>query len=199
MFCLKCGKELPDEAVFCLYCGQKITVKDSEQSSVLITAEKQVNLITPGNNFPVPAGIKKHLTSDEVFCRSCGNIIRKEAEVCPKCGVNREKAVISDDVYCQSCGEKIKSAAEVCPFCGVRQVIVINQKGNGFPNASLVFGLTSIIPMAGFILGILGLIFSIKTLKIKKYGKAIAGLIVRCIGTLYNIIVIIVTIAEGLF
>ena len=190
MFCLKCGKELPDEAVFCLYCGQKITVKNSEQSSVLITAEKQVNLITPGNNLPVPAGIKKHLTSDEMYCRSCGNIIRKEAEVCPKCGVNREKPIISDDVYCQSCGEKIKSAAEVCPLCGVRQTIV-KGKGNGFPNASLVFGLTSIIPFAGFVCGILGLIFSIKTLRIKKYGKAIAGLIVSFVGILFNIMCII--------
>jgi len=27
--------------------------------------------------------------SDEVFCRSCGAVIRKEAEICPKCGVRQ--------------------------------------------------------------------------------------------------------------
>ncbi|MCW7494691.1 TM2 domain-containing protein [Leptospira sp. 2 VSF19] len=26
---------------------------------------------------------------DEAFCRSCGNIIKKEAEICPKCGVRQ--------------------------------------------------------------------------------------------------------------
>ncbi len=26
---------------------------------------------------------------DEVFCRSCGSIIKKEAEICPKCGVRQ--------------------------------------------------------------------------------------------------------------
>jgi len=29
---------------------------------------------------------------DEAFCSSCGAIIKKEAEICPKCGV-RQKAV----------------------------------------------------------------------------------------------------------
>ena len=34
---------------------------------------------------------------DEVFCRSCGSIIKKEAEICPKCGVRqREKNVFGD-------------------------------------------------------------------------------------------------------
>jgi TM2 domain-containing membrane protein YozV len=28
---------------------------------------------------------------DEIFCPSCGAIIKKEAEVCPKCGVRQKK------------------------------------------------------------------------------------------------------------
>jgi TM2 domain-containing membrane protein YozV len=27
--------------------------------------------------------------ADEIFCRSCGAIIKKEAEICPKCGVRQ--------------------------------------------------------------------------------------------------------------
>jgi RNA polymerase subunit RPABC4/transcription elongation factor Spt4 len=121
MFCIKCGKELPDESLFCQYCGQK-TGSPQNEAPVLITAEKQVNLITPVNNLPPIAEMKMKPTSDEVYCRSCGNIIRKEAEMCPKCGVNRTKPIVSDEVYCYSCGEKIKNAAEICPHCGVRQV-----------------------------------------------------------------------------
>lgn len=121
MFCMKCGKEVSDGAVFCQFCGQK-TGSPQNESPVVITAEKQVNLITPVNNLPALTGIKRQPTSDEVYCRSCGNIIRKEAEVCPKCGVNRTKPIASEEVYCHSCGEKIKNAAEVCPHCGVRQI-----------------------------------------------------------------------------
>lgn len=28
--------------------------------------------------------------ADEVFCSSCGEIIKKEAEICPKCGVRQK-------------------------------------------------------------------------------------------------------------
>ena len=121
MFCKKCGKELSDDTVFCPACGQK-TDSQQNESTVVITAEKQVNMINAAGGFPVIAETKRQLTSDEAYCRSCGNIIRKEAELCPKCGVNRTKPIMSEEVYCHSCGERIKNAAEICPKCGVRQL-----------------------------------------------------------------------------
>jgi TM2 domain-containing membrane protein YozV len=30
--------------------------------------------------------------ADEAFCSSCGEVIKKEAEICPKCGVRQKKA-----------------------------------------------------------------------------------------------------------
>ncbi|MDR1390037.1 MAG: TM2 domain-containing protein [Treponema sp.] len=30
--------------------------------------------------------------ADEMFCSSCGAIIKKEAEICPKCGVRQKRA-----------------------------------------------------------------------------------------------------------
>lgn len=33
--------------------------------------------------------------SDERFCSSCGEIIKKEAEICPKCGVRQKNHVSS--------------------------------------------------------------------------------------------------------
>jgi TM2 domain-containing membrane protein YozV len=30
--------------------------------------------------------------ADEIFCSSCGAIIKKEAEICPKCGVRQKGA-----------------------------------------------------------------------------------------------------------
>jgi uncharacterized membrane protein YhaH (DUF805 family)/RNA polymerase subunit RPABC4/transcription elongation factor Spt4 len=61
---------------------------------------------------------------DEIYCPSCGAIIKKEAELCPKCGVPRAKWRNGLEVFCSSCGEKIKGEAEICPKCGVRQKAV---------------------------------------------------------------------------
>ena len=32
-------------------------------------------------------------SADENFCKSCGQVIKKEAEICPKCGVRQQAAV----------------------------------------------------------------------------------------------------------
>jgi len=64
---------------------------------------------------------------DEIFCPSCGSIIKKEAELCPKCGVPKSKWRTAEEVFCTSCGEKIKRDAEICPKCGVRQIIGTSQ------------------------------------------------------------------------
>ena len=68
------------------------------------------------------------MNNDEKYCFSCGEVIKKEAEICPKCGVNQLKKSITSalEVYCFSCGALIKKEAEICPKCGVRQ---INQTG----------------------------------------------------------------------
>jgi RNA polymerase subunit RPABC4/transcription elongation factor Spt4 len=76
---------------------------------------------------------------DEVFCFSCGEIIRQEAEICPKCGVRQKPysqrpMTGKSEIYCQSCGELIKAEAEICPKCGVRQKPIGNtapDNGNG--------------------------------------------------------------------
>lgn len=41
---------------------------------------------------------------DEVFCRSCGEPIKKEAEICPECGVRNEKASTSSSSQKQASG-----------------------------------------------------------------------------------------------
>lgn len=59
-----------------------------------------------------------------MYCESCGETIKKHAEVCPNCGVRpgsgSSSSVSGDETYCQSCGEPVKANAEICPSCGVR-------------------------------------------------------------------------------
>jgi len=59
--------------------------------------------------------------SDEIYCPSCGAIIKGIAAICPKCGVPKEKWRVNAEIFCSSCGEKIRQEAEICPKCGVRQ------------------------------------------------------------------------------
>ena len=39
------------------------------------------------------APMSQRLNVDEAFCSSCGEIIKKEAEICPHCGVRHQSAV----------------------------------------------------------------------------------------------------------
>jgi len=49
---------------------------------------------------------KRDKKSDESYCSSCGEVIKKEAEICPKCGV-RQKS------HSHSEGEKSKVVAGI--------------------------------------------------------------------------------------
>ena len=62
------------------------------------------------------------------YCSSCGELILKEAEICPKCGVRQALASpVSNEKYCSSCGALILKNAEICPKCGVRQQFKTNE------------------------------------------------------------------------
>ncbi len=55
--------------------------------------------------------------ADEAFCSSCGAIIKKEAEICPKCGVRQKSAGKS---YGAEVSEKSRLVAFLlCTFLGV--------------------------------------------------------------------------------
>lgn len=59
---------------------------------------------------------------NEKFCHECGEIIRNNAVVCPKCGI-KQGSIPKDATskYCFECGESIRVNAEICPKCGIRQ------------------------------------------------------------------------------
>ncbi|TGN19128.1 TM2 domain-containing protein [Leptospira idonii] len=52
---------------------------------------------------------------DEAFCRSCGNIIKKEAEICPHCGVRQ----ISVSASTTTVSNHWLTALLLCFFIGV--------------------------------------------------------------------------------
>ena len=56
---------------------------------------------------------------DEVFCTSCGAIIKKEAEICPNCGVRNRAAPPPGPVIPENASEKDwLTALLLCIFLG---------------------------------------------------------------------------------
>ena len=75
--CAKCGASLPENAKFCLECGEKVVSADM--------------VVCPECGKTVPQG---------KFCPECGH---KFITVCPKCG----KDVVAGAKFCLECGEKL--------------------------------------------------------------------------------------------
>ena len=79
--CAKCGATLPQNAKFCLECGEKVE-----------TAPVIDEIICPKCGAKVPKG---------KFCLECGAPLLPT--VCPKCG----KEVVAGAKFCLECGEKL--------------------------------------------------------------------------------------------
>jgi len=118
--CSNCGKKLENGVKFCSDCGNAVGVVPTP-----VTVVPSAVPVTP---VPNTHGVvqTQSATADEKYCFSCGFVIKKAAEICPKCGVNQN--------------------SRSSPFCGVKQD---NEKSNfGFASLSCV------IPFVGWILAI---------------------------------------------
>ncbi len=108
--CPACGNVLPDDAIFCDQCGNKLPVVPENKSA----AEEE-----------------------PLYCRFCGTKFSADAKFCLKCGAPRlrpdeevEPLVIdvpegSTDVsisdklpFCVFCGAEMSDDQDFCPVCG---------------------------------------------------------------------------------
>ncbi len=51
-----------------------------------------------------------------MYCRTCGNKINDDAELCVKCGVRRNVG----ENFCQACGTKTIAGMVTCKKCGAK-------------------------------------------------------------------------------
>ena len=78
MKCTACGSENPEDSKFCAECGTSLSVSTASSTGV---ESAEVRMTED----------RRQLGSDEHFCNSCGEIIKKLAEICPKCGVRQKE------------------------------------------------------------------------------------------------------------
>lgn len=134
VYCASCGAPIKKEAVICPFCG----VQQFSMAGISINQEKAINIFqTQPTALPVSdipqnqdVTVVQMAGTDERYCFSCGSVIKKAAEICPKCGVNQSMRSNTPaiDVYCTSCGKSIKKEASTCPFCGVQQIKMVCPK-----------------------------------------------------------------------
>ena len=74
-FCANCGTKIEEGIKFCQGCGKAVSGVSNE--SVAAVVQQQ------------PAALQPRPMADEMYCFSCGSIIKKIAEICPKCGVKQ--------------------------------------------------------------------------------------------------------------
>ena len=79
MECLACGSDNQEDSQFCTRCGASLSVSTTSSAGV------------ESAELPMTEG-RRQLGPDEHFCISCGEIIKKLAEICPKCGVRLRDA-----------------------------------------------------------------------------------------------------------
>jgi RNA polymerase subunit RPABC4/transcription elongation factor Spt4 len=191
-FCANCGIKLEEGVKFCSGCGTPII-----SAGVEIRQDKAVNIIQAQPAVLPVSQNQNIISADEKYCFSCGSIIKKAAEICPRCGVNQSKrnATTAIEVYCTSCGKTIKKEAAVCPFCGVQHIEGLQSSAKDKKRqaiVSLVLGLIGLIawfiPLLGFPVAIIGLIMGIVGQKSTKKSMATAGLILSIISLVATII-----------
>ena len=88
----------------------------------------------------------KTKNADEMFCSSCGEIIKKEAEICPKCGV-RQKRQSSDLSNAE--GKDWLTSILLCFFLGVLGIhrFYTGYTGMGILIILTIGGFFGIIPL----------------------------------------------------
>lgn len=96
-----------------------------------------------------------------MYCRTCGNQMNDNAEICVKCGVRKN---VGND-YCQNCGAKTLEQAELCTECGSNLIKASLNSMTTF-NAQTIIknkGVVKIVRIIGMVALVLGILLIIKS------------------------------------
>ncbi len=105
--------------------------------------------------------------ADECFCKSCGEIIKKEAEICPKCGVRQKSASSQRQKFASSQKDRM-TAGILGILLGSLGIHKFYLGKNALGIIYLCFCWTGIPTIVGFVEGIIYLFASDEEFQ-KKY------------------------------
>ena len=142
-----------------------------------------------------------------MFCESCGSSVPDGQAFCSNCGARvtqaAPQAAPAQPVY-QPVAQPVQPVYQPIAQPAVQPVMVQQPKSSGMAIAGLIMGIFTLVfcwvPVVGFILGILGLIFSIVGITKKNggaKGAAIAGLVMTILGAIISVIMFAAVLASG--
>jgi len=141
----------------------------------------------------LPGQTSQGIMADEKYCFSCGSVIKKMAQVCPKCGVKVGVEPPQSCMLCSRCGTQLPFGSPFCNRCG--QSLGMPGSAPGTAIAGLVLGIISvvgawvlwgIVPIIGIILSGVGM--SKAKRENLQAGTAVAGLVLSIIGLVASLI-----------
>lgn len=86
-----------------------------------------------------------------MYCRTCGNKMNDNAEICVKCGVKRD---VGND-FCQVCGAKNLTNMTNCKKCGAKLIRAISSsqiKNKAVLNSKCILGMVLLLICILFLL-----------------------------------------------
>jgi hypothetical protein len=145
-----------------------------------------------------------------MFCESCGSQVPDGQSFCSNCGAPvvqaapQPAAQPAQPVYQQPVAQPVQPVVQVQPVVVQAAQPAPAAKSSGLAIAGLIMGIFTLIfcwvPVVGFILGVLGLIFSIAGIAKKNggaKGAAIAGLIMTIIGAIISVVMLGAVLTAG--
>lgn len=102
MYCEKCGKQIDDESLFCIFCGAKIGIDNAKT----VPIEEQ----TVPEKIEIPADQSEQ---NQEIAPSPSEKDERAAISCEQCGA----LVKSGETYCRKCGARVRTGSKRLYFC----------------------------------------------------------------------------------
>ena len=102
-------------SIACPHCRQNLKVPEDMAGQV-------TECPSCNKQFSIPRIVpdESRFSADEMSCPSCGSRMKKEAQICLKCGVRPADVWAKGDAnFCHACGNRINKGAKICLKCGV--------------------------------------------------------------------------------